>query len=397
MNNNIRSRHSGFSRPRSYGSRPRNSRSSNISTSMYVNKAVEIIDQEPEEITHKFSDFALNQYILDRVSARKYVTPTPIQDQCIPLVIEGKDVIGIADTGTGKTAAFLLPLINKVMADRTQKVLIIVPTRELAVQIDEEFKSFAQNMRLYSALCLGGSGYGGQMSALRRNPQFVIGTPGRLKDFVNRRMLNLNDFNNLVLDEADRMVDMGFINDVRELISRLPVERQSLFFSATISSEVRRLIQNFTISPTSVSVKKRDTSQNVDQDIVRFTDTIHKMSLLHNILNQEDCDKALIFGRTKHGVEKLSNALIELGFGVTSIHGNKSQSQRQRALNDFKDNRVQIMVATDVAARGLDIPNVSHVINFDAPEQYADYIHRIGRTGRANKTGKALTFVGMGA
>ena len=364
---------------------------------MYVNKSVDVPDQAQEPITHRFEDFVLSPIVLERVVARGYVTPTPIQDKAIPIVMTGRDVIGIADTGTGKTAAFLLPLLDKMLKDRLQKALIVVPTRELAVQIDDELKAFSRGMNIHSALCLGGSGYGTQLNALRRNPQFVIGTPGRLKDHVGQRSLRLHDFNNLVLDEADRMVDMGFINDVRELISKLPQVRQSLFFSATISPEVRALIQSFTTNPETISVKKRETSQNVDQDIVRFTDTFHKMTLLHNILLQEDAKKVLIFGRTKHGVQKLNDALMERGFGTASIHGNKSQSQRQRALKDFKENRVEILVATDVAARCLDIPDVSHVINFDTPENYADYIHRIGRTGRINKAGKALTFVGIGA
>jgi len=398
MNNNIRSRRGGFG-SRGFGSRTRSRgpRSTNINSSLYVNKAVEVSEQPIVEAKHRFEDFGLDQNILDLVRSRNFTTPTPIQDQTIPLINGGSDVIGIADTGTGKTAAFLLPLINKYLSDRNQKTLIIVPTRELAVQINDDLKTFTRGMRIFSALCLGGSGYGTQLNALRNQPQFVIGTPGRLKDHVNRRSLNLSNFTNLVLDEADRMVDMGFIKDVREIISQLPQKRQSLFFSATISPEVRQLINNFTINPQTVSVKNRDTSQNVEQDIVRYTDNFHKMSLLQSILSEKESNKVLIFGRTKHGVEKLSVALAERGFSTVSIHGNKNQGQRQRALNEFKENRVQILVATDVAARGLDIPNVSHVINFDAPEQYADYIHRIGRTGRANTNGKALTFVGMGA
>lgn len=392
MYNNVRSRRGGFGRRQR-----RSPRSSSIHPDRYINKAVEVGQTSPEPIQHRFSDFSLDARIVERVAARGYVTPTPIQDKAIPLVMSGQDVIGIAETGTGKTAAFLLPLMHKFMRDRSQKALIIVPTRELAVQIEEELRSFAQGMPLYSALCIGGNGFGAQIQALRRNPQFIIGTPGRLLDHLNRHTLRLNDANNLVLDEADRMVEMGFIDDVRKLIRELPRQRQSLFFSATIMPEVRTLIADFTQNPQSVSVKRRETAQNVDQNIVRYTDTFHKMSLLHSLLTQDDFTKTLIFGRTKHGVEKLTKSLIERGFSAVSIHGNKTQAQRQRALNDFKQNRVQILVATDVAARGLDIPNVSHVINFDAPENYSDYIHRIGRTGRADKMGKALTFIGIGA
>lgn len=397
MNHTMRSRNRGFGRSRSFGRRPQRSRSSNINPDLYVNKAVEVLDRVPETITHRFEDFALSAPVLERIKSRGYVTPTPIQDKAMPLVLAGRDVIGIADTGSGKTAAFLLPLIDKTLKNHLGRALILVPTRELAVQINDELKAFSPGLNLRSALCLGGSGYGAQLSALRQNPQFVIGTPGRLKDHINRRSLHLDQFTDLVLDEADRMVDMGFIKDVRDIVSHLPRARQSLFFSATISPEVKSLIQNFTTSPETVSVKKRETSENIEQDIVRFTDPFHRMTLLNNILLQEECKKVLIFGRTKHGVQKLSDALGELGFGTVSIHGNKNQSQRQQALTDFKENRAEIMVATDVAARGLDIPDVTHVINFDAPENYADYVHRIGRTGRSNKSGKALTFVGIGA
>ncbi|QQG50281.1 MAG: DEAD/DEAH box helicase [Candidatus Berkelbacteria bacterium] len=362
---------------------------------MYINKAVDVPDQVNEPIVHRFEDFQLAERIVERVKARGFTTPTPIQDKTIPLICSGRDVIGVAATGTGKTAAFLLPLINKFLKDPTQKSLIIVPTRELAVQINEELRIFTEGMRIFSALCVGGQGYGNQLRALRNQPQFIIGTPGRLKDHFQSRAMRLDNVANLVLDEADRMVEMGFIKDVRTLIAALPKARQSLFFSATITSEVQRLIQEFTNNPESVSVKKRETSQNVDQDIIHFTDPLHRMTLLHDLLTKEECTKVLVFGRTKHGVEKLSQALVERGFSAVSIHGNKNQAQRQRALDEFKGNKFQVLVATDVAARGLDIPDVSHVINFDAPESYSDYIHRIGRTGRADKTGKAFTFVGL--
>ena len=398
MSRNINSRYGGFSRGRSYSGRPRRRANvSSIDSSKYINKAADLPEQIEEPIKHRFTDFSLNGQIVERVKVKGFVTPTPIQDKAIPLVMGNKDVIGIADTGTGKTAAFLLPLIHKMLKDRSQRALIVVPTRELAVQIEEELREFSSGMKIFSALCICGAGFGNQLRSLSRNPQFIIGTPGRLMDHVNRRSLRLQDVANLVLDEADRMVDMGFINDIKKLISFLPNERQSLFFSATITPEVRSLINNFTKNPESVSVKKRETSRNVDQDIVRFVDQFQKMTLLHDILNQEDAKKVLIFGRTKHGVERLSNSLIDRGFSSISIHGNKTQTQRQKAITAFKSGKADILVATDVAARGLDIPGVSMVINFDAPENYSDYVHRIGRTGRADQKGKALTFVGLGA
>ncbi|MDO8650345.1 MAG: DEAD/DEAH box helicase [Candidatus Berkelbacteria bacterium] len=383
----------GRSRQQRTGRRNPSSGSGGVHPSRYINKSEDLPIELPYVSTHSFDDFGLNNQIVERVIRRGYVTPTPIQDRAIPFVMAGSDVIGLADTGTGKTAVFLLPLIHRMLSDRSQKALIIVPTRELAVQIDEELKEFAYGLPIYSAVCIGGNGYGHQDRSLQRRPQFIIGTPGRLKDHFERRTLHLNDVQNLVIDEADRLVDMGFIKDIRMLVGKLPLNRQTLFFSATMAPEVKDMVHSFLRSPETISVKKRETSVNVDQDVIHFTDNFHKMTLLHELLGKDECKKVLIFGKTKHGVERLCEALTERGFSATSIHGNKSQSQRQRSLNEFKDNKTQILVATDVAARGLDIPNVTHVINFDLPQSYGDYIHRIGRTGRADQKGKALTFV----
>jgi superfamily II DNA/RNA helicase len=232
-----------------------------------------------------------------------------------------------------------------------------------------------------------------QITGLRRPYNFIIGTPGRLKDLVDRKAIRLNEFRTIVLDEADRMLDMGFVNDMRYLMAGMAPNRQTLFFSATITSEVDRLIKEFLTNPEKISVKTGDTARNVEQDIVRIKKGEDKVDSLHQLLSQKEFSKVLIFGRTKHGVERLSKDLIKRGFKAESIHGDKNQNRRQNALRAFKENRSQILVATDVAARGLDIPNVTHVINFDVPATYEDYIHRIGRTGRANQTGIALTFV----
>lgn len=342
---------------------------------------------------HKFQDFKIDQRLIQAIIARGYKDPTPIQDQAISHLINGFDLVGVANTGTGKTAAFLLPLINKIILDPREQVLIIAPTRELAIQIDQEFKYFARGMRLFSVCCVGGMGVGRQISELRYSNNVIIGTPGRLKDLIERRMINLSRFNTIVLDEADRMLDMGFINDTRFIINGLPRKRQVIFFSATISQEIERLIKEFLRDPVRISVKTRETAENIEQDIIRVEQGSTKLSILNNLLIREDFSKVLIFGRTKHGVEKLSRMLAGNGFKADSIHGNKNHSQRQRALGLFKENRIQILVATDVAARGLDIPDVSHVINFDIPATYDDYIHRIGRTGRWNKQGMALTFI----
>lgn len=352
----------------------------------------EEVIEKPFVASQKFADLPVNE-ILKKNILMKYESPTPIQDQTIPVILEGRDVIGIANTGTGKTAAFLIPLIDKVSKNRAEKVIIICPTRELAVQISDEFFSFAKNMGLYSAVLIGGVSLFGQKAALRRNPNFVIGTPGRIKDLVQERVLNLSQFKNIVLDETDRMVDIGFLPDIKYLISLLPRERQSLFFSATVSPKVNEIIVSFVKNPVTISVKTRETRKNVDQRIVHIFNKSKKFDQLHEILKTESVDKVLIFGRTKFGVQKLTNELIRLGFRAGALHGNKSQNHRQITLNQFKTNRINILLATDIASRGLDIDNVSHVINYDVPQTLEDYVHRIGRTARADKKGVAITFI----
>lgn len=365
----------------------------NIDVSRFINKVTELTTPPEYVSTHKFSDFNMHEKLKQNVAARGFVHPTPIQDQSIPQILEGKDLVGLANTGTGKTGAFLLPLLNKVYSNKSEKVLIMAPTRELAVQIRDEFKEFSKGMGIYATICIGGANIRPQMYELRRNPQFVIGTPGRLKDLAERRCLNLASFSNIVLDEVDRMLDMGFVQDIKAIIAQLRPERQSLFFSATTTPEINTLINTILKDPIMVSVKSRDTSANIDQDIVRIENKSRKIETLHDILNKEEVLKVLIFGQTKRGVEKLTNELIERGFKAVSIHGDKPQFQRQKALGLFKQDHATIMVATDVAARGLDIPDVTHVINYELPQTYEDYVHRIGRTGRANKKGTALTFV----
>ena len=340
-----------------------------------------------------FKDFNLTPILLSNIDYKKYNVPTPIQDAAIPVILEGKDLIGLAATGTGKTAAFLIPLIQKMYQDRSQKTLIITPTRELALQIRDEFKDFSYDMKLYSSLIIGGANLNRQVHEIRKNPHIVIATPGRLKDLVEHKEIYLEDYNNIVLDEVDLMVDIGFINEVKFFLSFLPHERQSLFFSATISPKIREILTNFVKNPITVSVKTADTAENVDQDVVRVANSAQKIDKLHDLLISDGFDKVLIFGKTKHGIEKLQKELDFRGFKVGAIHGNKTQGHRMRILQSFKNNQIDVLLATDVASRGLDIPNVSHVINYDLPQTYDDYVHRIGRTGRAGKTGVALTFV----
>lgn len=373
--------------------RNRGPQGENISHSRFINKAT--ITEEVEHFIpeHKFTDFQIDEKLKAGITAKGYISPTPIQDKSIPHILKGQDIVGIANTGTGKTAAFLIPLIDKVIKNRNNRILIVVPTRELAIQIQDELKGFTKDMKIYSVCCVGGAYIGKQLSELRYVNEFIIGTPGRLKDLIERKAISLKQFSTIVLDEADRMLDMGFVNDMRFLMAGMPKPRHTLFFSATLSPEIEKMIGEFLNQPVRISVKTRDTSKNVEQDIVRVARGLNKIDVLGELLAKEDFNKVIIFGRTKHGVEKLSKALIAKGFKAESIHGDKNHGQRQRALKGFKENVVQILVATDVAARGLDIPDVSHVINFDIPATYDDYVHRIGRTGRANKKGKALTFV----
>lgn len=381
---NFRSRGNTF-RPRS-GHVPKT-----IDPRLFVKKAT--IQQEvaymPE---HSFSDFPFSEPLKLAISKRGYVHPTPIQDRAIPILLEGRDVVGLASTGTGKTAAFLLPIIHHLLIDPSNRALIIAPTRELAVQIQDEFYEFANGMRLLATLCIGGMNMFHQIQQIRRTPHVIIGTPGRLKDLEKQGVLSFSGFKTIVLDEVDRMLDMGFINDVTYITSRLPQNRQSLFFSATMPDEARGIMQKFLTNPEIISVAKSSPSANVDQDIIKLNGR-SKLDVLDELLRTEGFDKVLVFGRTKYGMDKLQRALQTKGVSVAAIHGNKRQSQRQRAIDDFKQNRIHVLLATDIASRGLDIDQVTHVINFDQPESYEDYIHRIGRTGRANRTGIALTFV----
>ncbi|MEI7603929.1 MAG: DEAD/DEAH box helicase [bacterium] len=363
----------------------------NIDVSLFVNKAV-FKEEEKYVPQHKFADFNIEQSLKNNIIEKGYEFPTPIQDQAIEPILSGADVIGIANTGTGKTAAFLIPLINKVLQNRYQKVLIVVPTRELAMQIKDEYNSFVRNIDVNSVLCIGGADMRRQIENLKKRHNFVIGTPGRLKDLIMRKVLNISQFNNIVLDEVDRMLDMGFMEDVKFLIEHLSPERQSLFFSATMKPKLEVIAKSFLKDPISISVKTRATSSHVNQEVIRVNRQ-NKINILHDLLIKEEFTKVLIFGRTKHGVDKIYEELIKRGHRVDSIHGDKSQMKRQKAITAFKRDLVNILIATDVAARGLDIPNVSHVINFDIPGTFDDYAHRIGRTGRGSNVGSAITFV----
>jgi ATP-dependent RNA helicase RhlE len=365
-----------------------------IHPSKFINKAVSKADEVAYESEHKFADFPFSERLHQNITKKGYEIPSAIQDQAINHILEGRDLIGLANTGTGKTAAFLLPIIDRQIGTSLRPtVLIIAPTRELAQQIDEQFREFAQGLDLYSALIVGGVSVDRQIRDLKRRPHFIIGTPGRLKDLINRRLIDLRSMTTLVLDEADRMLDMGFLPDIRAIVNDMPSDRQTLFFSATITPEIQALVNTFLKDPVTISVRTSETSEHVEQTVIEARDKNQKVEILTEMLRGKEYEKVLVFGETKFGVQRLSDHLDNSGIPSVAIHGNKNQSQRQRALKQFKDDRVRVLVATDVAARGLDIPNVSHVINFDTPQNYEDYIHRIGRTGRAGASGKAHTFI----
>lgn len=360
--------------------------------SLFIKKVEEQVTSAPYIAKNKFSDFQIEDQIKQNILNKGYATPTPIQDEAIPYLLELRDIIATANTGTGKTAAFLIPLINNVVTKKTNKVLIVTPTRELAHQINEELKSFKIKLRLYSTVCIGGASIYLQQKELDKGPQFVIGTPGRLLDLERNRIINFNEYDSIVLDEVDTMLDMGFIRDIKYIINKLPEKRHSLFFSATIPQNLKSIMDSFLRNPVSVSVKTRQSAENVSQDVIKI-DNKNKIDILHDLLIKPEVKKSIVFVGTKRSADKLAKALIVRGFDVLAIHGNKTQAQRNKALTSFKEGKINTLLATDVVARGIDIDDVSHVINYDLPQTHEDYIHRIGRTGRAGKIGHAINFI----
>jgi len=371
--------------------RPKNNKHT-IAPNRYV-KAANPAQTSDYTAQNSFADFAIHPLLKNNIAGKGYKTPSEIQDKTIALGLSGRDVVGVANTGTGKTAAFAIPILNKLVRERDLKALIIAPTRELALQIEGQCKLLAQNSGLSGALIIGGVPMGSQTNALKNGANIIIGTPGRLKDHVKQGNLNLGNCAVIVLDEVDRMLDMGFINDVRYLLDLLPTDRQSFFFSATLSPEINMLIQSFSKDPVTVNVKASETSDNVHQDVIAYETKPQRLDLLHDVLLRSDVKKTLIFCEMKYGAERLAKELVARGFNADALHGGRSQNRRRRALDSFRDSTVNILVATDVAARGIDVIDITHVINFDEPHSYNDYIHRIGRAGRAGRIGHALTFV----
>ncbi len=361
----------------------------------FINKSNAKEIKEVEEVyipENTFENLKIDERLKKNILESGYTTPTLIQDKSINNILDGRDMVGIANTGTGKTAAFLLPLIDKVLKNKKEMVIILAPTRELAVQIDNEFKKFTKGLKLWSISAVGGMPIYNQIKDFKYEHNFVIGTPGRLKDLINRGVLNIKEFKTIVLDESDRMLDMGFVDDMKFLMNEMSKPHQTLFFSATTNPSVNKIIKEFLVNPVFVEVKTRDTAATIEQDVV-YLNGKNKINILHDLLLGDDFEKVIIFGETKIGVDRIEKHLKILGHNAIAIHGDKRPRERNFALKSFKDNKAKILIATDVAARGLDVPNVSHVINYDLPSTYEDYIHRIGRTGRGGKLGKAFTFV----
>jgi ATP-dependent RNA helicase RhlE len=346
-----------------------------------------------------FNDFGLAEPILRALAEEKYETPTPIQAQTIPLASQGRDVIGIAQTGTGKTAAFALPILNHLFNKRQRperksaRVLVLSPTRELSGQIADSFRAYGRHIRpLAIELAIGGVPINRQVRAVARGLEVLVATPGRLLDLVQQRALRLDQVEVLVLDEADRMLDMGFIHDIKRVVAMLPKERQTLFFSATMPQEITRLADQMLRDPARVAVTPQATTVERIAQRVIHTEKAAKQALLAELLKSEQVERVLVFTRTKHGADKVVRGLQKAGFTAEAIHGNKSQNQRERVLADFRNGRLRTLIATDIAARGIDVDGVSHVFNYDLPNIPESYVHRIGRTARAGAEGVAISF-----
>jgi ATP-dependent RNA helicase RhlE len=361
------------------------------------------MDGRTQESYMAFSSLGLDQVLLRAIAEQGYTAPTPIQSQAIPAVLEGRDLLAAAQTGTGKTAAFTLPLLQRLMDNRrtggrpaqgrAPRALVLVPTRELAAQVSDSIRNYGRYASIRSIVIFGGVGMQPQIDAVRRGVDILIATPGRLLDLVGQGVVKLAEIDFLVLDEADRMLDMGFIPDIKRILGLLPGVRQNLLFSATFSQEIRKLASGLLHNPLSIEVAPRNAPAESVEQRVYHVQREAKQALLAQLLRSGSWGQTLVFTRTKHGANRLAQQLDRNGFQVAVIHGNKSQSARTRALADFKEDRVQVLVATDIAARGLDIRELPHVVNYELPDVPADYVHRIGRTGRAGAVGEAVSLV----
>jgi len=346
-----------------------------------------------------FENLNLIEPILRALKTEGYTNPTPIQEQAIPIILQNKDLLGCAQTGTGKTAAFAIPILQLLYQDRLQhkeqktiKALILTPTRELAIQIDESFANYGKHTGLKHLVIFGGVSQNPQADAIRRGVDILVATPGRLLDLMNQRIVHLDHIRMLVLDEADRMLDMGFVHDVKKIISKIPAKRQTLFFSATMPNEIQQLANTILTKPEKVEVTPVSSTADTIQQSLFYVEKNDKKALLIHLLKDKAIKTALVFTRTKHGADKVVKDLVKVGITAEAIHGNKSQNARQRALSNFKNRTTRVLIATDIAARGIDIDELTHVINYELPNIPETYVHRIGRTGRAGLNGIALSF-----
>ena len=370
-------------------------RGSTLDVNMLIQKEQEVKAQKPYECQNSFADLPLSSQLLRRIEHKGYTDPTEIQDKAILDVLNGRDVIGLAGTGTGKTAAFTIPIIQRLLDDeKNNRALVIAPTRELATQITEEFKSLTKDLRLWSTTLIGGSSVGMNIKALRRTNHMIIGTPGRLLDMAKRGFLKMEEFSTFVLDEFDQMLDMGFLEDIQALEAQLVNKSQTLLFSATLNKGQEQLVAKMTSDPVRIKAGVgTHLTRAIEQEIVRVGKGKNKIDILHDLLEQNADEKVLLFCETKREVDSIHTKLKRSNILVDQIHGDKTQKSREVALSKFKRGKVNVLVATDVMARGIDVDDISLVINYQIPRTYDSYVHRIGRTGRAGRKGKAVTLV----
>jgi ATP-dependent RNA helicase RhlE len=371
-----------------------NNKESKLDNRSFVKKATPVIETKYNAILH-VKDLPVDKRIVENLLTKGYEKPTEIQEKTLSAILDGRNLLGLAQTGTGKTAAFLVPIVNNLLQSSPAfQVLIVIPTRELAVQIEDELKSITKGLKIFSEVFIGGTSVGRDLQKLKRPSHFIIGTPGRLLDMANQGALKFSNFNTLVLDEFDRLLDMGFSNDIKKMVSAMNNRKQTVLFSATEDQGQKKLINELLINPLEVRINRNNsTGDHIDQEIIQVKDGEDKMDLLTALINQPAFQKVIVFAETKRWVSKVCKELKRRGIKSDEIHGNKSQNYRQNALNNFKNEKIKVLVATDVAARGIDVEEVSHVINYQKPKSMDSYIHRIGRTGRAGKSGKAYTFV----
>jgi len=399
--NNRQNNYSNPGRNRVQGSINRNrnnarpaKKASTLDTSLLVKEADHSMIEKVFRSDRTVKELPIDSKLRQALAAKGYERPTEIQDRTLETLLEGRDLLGIAQTGTGKTGAFLIPIIEQLLHNRVSPyALVVVPTRELALQVEDEFKSMAKGLGLYSACLIGGTNINRDLQNLRRNTHVVIATPGRLLDLSDRRAIDLRKFKTLVLDEFDRMLDMGFIKDVNRILDGMTQRNHTMLFSATLDKSQQSMINTILKNPVMVKVSGNSSADGIEQEVIRLKPGEDKFKVLQEMLSKNEFSKVLLFEETKHRVSRLCLKLNNAGIRADQIHGNKSQNARQSALKAFKQGRVQVLVATDVASRGIDVSDVSHVINYQVPQTHDSYIHRIGRTGRAGKLGKAYTFV----